>query len=509
MSSNTERIVKNTLFLYLRQIIIMLVSLFTVRIVLKTLGVEDYGIYNIVSGIILFFSFFYNTMINTTQRFLNTAMGQNDDEKVRDVFNISIIIHVIIAFLLLILAETIGIIFFFKVLNIPPERHNAAFFVYHLSVLLSFINILRVPYSSLIFSYEKMSIFAFISVFEAFYKLAIAFLLTSFIFDKLIFYSILLCFGVLIIFFIEKITCNILFKTSHFRICRDKTLYRQMASFSGWSFFTPFAGACQNHGTNIILNIFHGVTLNAAMGISSQVKTAVYSFVSNFQTAYKPQIIKSYASNDFDYFMRLLFQTSKISFYLLFVIILPLFINADFIFNIWLVNIPEYSVIFTRLLLIDIIIMAVSGPLTNAIQAIGDIKHYQIFSSILLFLNLPFSFFLLLFNFNPVWIIIIRIALEFILYIWRVVFLKSKINLSIKTYINGIIFPILLISSISILINLVLYNIFDNLLCLITTTAASIILIIPLIYYIGFNIQERMFIINYLKNKFLKKKDTI
>lgn len=318
MPSNTARIAKNTLMLYFRQILIMLVSLYTVRVVLEVLGAEDYGIYNMVGGVVVLFTFLNTAMTSATQRFLNFALGQNDTEQARDVYSASLVIHALISVLVVVLAQAVGLWFFYNVLNIPPERQAAAFAVYQFSVAATVIGILQVPYRATIIAYEKMSFFAMLSIIEAGLRLGVVFLLPVILFDKLIVYAFLVCITGIVVLLMYKLYCNKTFETARFRYCRDKELFRQLLGFSGWSVFGGVASVSRDQGTNVLLNIFHGVTVNAAMGIATQINSAVYQFVSNFQTAFRPQIVKSYSAKEYDYFMQLIFRTAKASFCLLF-----------------------------------------------------------------------------------------------------------------------------------------------------------------------------------------------
>ncbi|MDR0504035.1 MAG: oligosaccharide flippase family protein [Treponema sp.] len=504
MSSNTKRIAKNTLLLYFRQILTMLISLYTVRIILDVLGIEDYGIYNVVAGFVVIFSFLNSAMTSATQRFLNYAMGEKDDKQLGNVFSLSIIIHVIIALLAVVLAETLGLWIFKTFLSIPRQRYNAAFLVYQFSVLATVINIVKVPFGALVIAHEKMSFYAFISIFEAIFKLAVAFLLLILLYDKLIIYSLLTSISALIIFIIKIIYCKKMFNTVCFNYNKDILLLKNFTSFSFWSVFGQLANLCKVNGTNVILNIFHGVTLNAAMGLSTQVKMAVFTFVSNFQTAFRPQIVKSYAVRDFDYFFKLIFQTSKISFYLMFIFSLPLFLNLDFVLFLWLKEYPDYSVIFIRIMIIDSLLNALSGPLYTSIQATGDIKKYQIITSILVILNLPVSLLFLYLKFSPVYILITRLAIDSIILAFQVYLLRIKVNFSVFLYIKDVILPILaimfIVSGLSIFINVF----FIDWACLLLSCAVSVAGTVLLAYFFGLNSQEKIFINDWITRKLLK-----
>ena len=490
-SVSNKRIAKNTLMLYFRQILVMLVSLYTVRVVLGILGVEDYGIYNVVGGVILMISFLNRAMTQATQRFLNFAMGKNDAEQVRNVFSVSFIIHILIALLVIVLAETVGLWIFYNLLHIPVGRQTAALVVYHFSVIATVIGIVRIPFDATIIAYEKMSFFAMISIVEVLLKLSIVFLLPIILFDKLIVYAFLIAVVGLVLFFLYKIYCNRIFETVHFRYCKDKKLFRQLAGFSGWSVFGSFAEVSRSHGTNILINIFHGVTVNAAMGIADQVNTAVYNFVSNFQTAFRPQIIKSYAAKEYDSFMKLIFRTSKISFFLLFCFVLPICINADFVLQLWLKNVPDYSIVFTRLMLIFSLEAALVGPLITSIQATGNIKKYQLVISCFVFANLPVSLLFLWLGFSPEWVLFIKIGLYAAGFVWRLFFLRGLINFPVISFLREVIVPVLIITVTSSLITIFLAEFFMIWTKLIFSCIVSTFCITCLTYWIGINTHEK------------------
>ena len=482
----------------------MLVKLFTVRVILGILGVEDYGIYNIVGSVVIIFTFMNSGMTSATQRFLNFAIGQNDFKQARNVFSISFIIHIIIALLVVIFAETIGLWFFFTWLNIPADRQSAAFIVYQFSVLTTVICIIQVPYLSVIIAHEKMSFFALLSIIEVLLRLGSVFLLEIIFFDKLIVYAFLFFIITLIIFFLHKIYCNKVFETARFHFCKDKKLLKHLAEFSGWTIFGQFTGASRTHGINILINIFNGVAVNAAMGLATQINSAVFTFVTNFQTAFRPQIIKSYATKNYDYFIKLIFRTSKISFYMLLFLIMPLYLNADFVLQIWLKNVPDYTFVFTKIILLHSLIEAIAGPLWMSIQATGDIKKYQIVISCFAITNLLLTLIFLLLGYSPVWVLIIKIFISVITLFWRIFFLRDRINLPVLKFFREVITPIILITVISGLINILLINFFFEWVKLIFTCIVSTISIGCLIYFIGINSDEKILLRNWI-NRLIKR----
>jgi len=498
MTSKSVLIAKNTLMLYSRQIFTMLVSLYTVRVVLEILGVEDYGIYGVVGGLVVFFMFLNVT--NASQRFMNFALGRNDREQARDVYSTSIVIHVLIAVLVIILAQTIGLWFFHTQLNIPPERQSAALVAYQFFILAKVIDILQAPYRATIIAHEKMSFFAMLSIVEATFRLGIVFLLPVIQFDKLKAYVFLVCITNIVILLIHKIYCNRTFELARFRYCSDKELYRQMLTFSGWNVFGGLAAMSREHGINIMVNIFHGVTVNAALGIAGQINSAIFQFVTNFQVAFQPQIVKSYAAKDYDYFMRLIFRTVKISFCLLFFFVLPLSINAKFVLQVWLNNVPEYTVVFIQLILAFSLIRATLGPFWMSIQATGDIKRYEVIASCFLFANLPFSFLSLWMGFSPIGVLFIRIGLEAVLFAVLVFYLGARIELPIFKFFCEVILPIFIIAGISSFVTIFSMNIFvGNWNRLIISCIISTISIGCLMYQFGLSKQDKISLLNWIK----------
>lgn len=503
--SNSKRIAKNTLMLYFRQILIMLVSLYTVRVVLNVLGAEDYGIYNVVAGVVVLFSFVNNAMATSTQRFLNFYLGRNETEKVRETFSSSCIIHLGICIIFLLLAETIGLWFVKCKLNIPDNRHHVVIIVYQLAIISTIFNILRVPYNAVMIAYEKMDFFAYISILEVFLKLGIVFILKVVPIDKLVIYSFLVAFVSFFILIIFKLCCNRKFDVAHFHKINDIELVKEIMTFSGWSLFGATASVCNTQGINLILNIFTNVTVNAAMGIANQVNTAVYSFVSNFQLAFNPQLVKSYAANENDYFEDLLMKASKFSYYLLFIIFIPLYFNVDFVLQMWLKNVPEYSVDFVKLILIWSLIETLNGPLYMAIGATGKIKVYQILIGIINLLNIPFAIIAFILKASPLSVLYIRIGLNVFALIFRLVISKKTFFLSMKKYIKQVLISVGFISVTSYLFTYIVGHFFhEKLSYFFGTCICGSIFNLLFIWVIGLSKNERFMILSKVKGK-LKK----
>ena len=447
-SQNNKRIAKNTLMLYIRMILIMLVSLYTSRVILKALGVENFGLYNVIGGVVVLFTFINNAMVNSTQRFLNFEIGRNNHEEAQKVFSASLNIHFLIAGIFFLLAETVGLWFLNKYILIPDGRETAANWVYQFSIIVSMLNIIRSPYNAAIIAHEHMSFYAYVSVIEVMLKLAIVYMVYLFA-DRLIAYAFLMMLVTLIVLGAYYVFCRKKYQICRYRFEYDRKRYLALAGFSGWSLFGSFANIGASQGINIILNMFFGVAVNAAMGIANQVNAAVYQFVSNFQTAFNPQIIKSYAEGDRTYFISLIINTSRYSFLLLFLLALPIYICCPEILSIWLGTVPDYAVEFCRLMLLFLLIDAVQGPLWVSAQATGRIRNYQILMSALILLNLPITYVLLIFFKNPEIALIVRVAVNFVTAIVRVVYLNHLYNFPIGRYIKEVFIRCLMVLVIS------------------------------------------------------------
>ena len=497
--SSTSRIAKNTIALYFRQILIMLVSLYTVRVVLNTLGAENYGIYNVVAGVVVLFSFVNNAMATSVQRFLNFYLGKNDTEKTRNVYSASLVIHGIICLIFTVLAETVGLWFVNAKLNIPTGRSNAAFWCYQTAVITTLANIMRVPYNAVIIAYEKMSFFAGLSIVEAVLKLSVVFLLKITHLDKLVFYSFLLTGVSFVILAIYKFYCNKNFEIAHYRKNQDKGLGKELVSFSGWSLFGAVANVANTQGTNIVLNIFTNVTVNAAMGIANQVNAAVYSFVSNFQTAFNPQLVKNYAAGEKKELNQLIFRASKFSFLLLWLIVLPLSLNLETVLTLWLKNVPEYSVVFVQLILICSLVDCMTYPIAVAVQASGNIKFYQIIISCFIFANLPLSILFRFWGMSPYSVLFIRFFLCLFILVFRVLYLNFSQSFSVKNFIFQVLLRCAVIVAISFFITKLLTSHFSGLGYFICSCLFSVFSIIVLSFPILFTPEERKYAFSFIR----------
>ena len=508
-SDNNKRIAKNTLFLYLRMFVMMLTALFTSRIVLDVLGAADYGLNNVIGGVVVLFSFLNNALISATQRYLNFHLGRKDYKQTNVVFCMSMNTYFLLSILVIILGETVGIWFVDTQLNIPQERMYAAQWVYQFTLIQFVISLLRVPYNATIIAYERMNFYAYVSLLEVIAKLLVVYLLYVTMFDKLIFYSFLYTIVPLIITFVYKLYCNKCFDTTKYKTIWDKVAFKEMFSFSGWSLFGSLANLAAQQGLNILINIFYGVTVNAAAGIANQVSNNVYGFISNFQTAFQPQIVKTYAAQEIERFNKLIFQTSKFSYFMVIVLVMPILFTIDGILEIWLKEVPEYTAIFCRLILVYLSIEAITAPLWMSVQATGKIRNYQMLMAGLIFLNFPIAYIVLKIGLPVYSVWIVRIVVNIVVMIARCIYMKKKLNFPLLPYIKAVIVPIVSVTIVAIPIPVLLYytihGFWQNMIIVGFVTFA---LTMTDVYFVGMNTHEKQMGRNMILKKvpFLKSK---
>lgn len=505
ISQNNKRIAKNTMMLYIRMFVMLAVGLYTSRVVLEVLGVTDYGIYNIIGGVVVLFSFLNSALTSATQRFLNYNLGRKDIEGVHRVFCMSMNAYLLLSILFLILAETIGLWFVNTQLNIPPERYHAAFWVYQFTILTFIVNLLRIPYNASIIAYERMDFYAYVSLIEIILKLLVVYLLYITAYDKLIFYSLLYMIIPFMMNVVYKIYCNRFLVTTKYKRLWDKDIFHSLFSFSGWSLFGSLANMSAQQGINILINIFYGVTANAAVGIANQVTSHVYQFISNFQIAFQPQIIKTYAANEIETFHKLIFRSSKFSYYMMFVLAFPIILTTQDILEIWLVEVPENTAIFCQLILGFLIIECVTAPLWMAVQATGKIRHYQILMAICIFLNFPLTYFVFEIGMPVYTAWIIRIVVNVITFMMRCLYMKKYMDFPVLPFLKEVIKPIFIVSIISIPIPLFLTNVlrgdlFDLFLIIIICIIISVVVILKF----GLEDNEQNMIKMFVYKKFLR-----
>ncbi|WP_299576285.1 MATE family efflux transporter [uncultured Sunxiuqinia sp.] len=461
MSTN-KRIAKNTAFLYMRMLIMMGISFYTTRILLKELGINDYGIYNVVGGVVAMFSSLRGLFASATQRFLNYEVGKSEFGGVTKIFSMSINIHIILSATFLFFAEFIGLWYINNKLVIEPERLFAAQVVFHLSVFSAIITIMTVPYDATIIAKEKMNVYAYISILDGFLKLMVVILLGYLRFDKLILYAILILIVSLITRLLSTIYCKKNFPFCKYQFSWNLKLFKQMGSFAGWNFFGNSAYVLANEGGNILLNLFGGTSINAARGIAYQVRSATTQFITNLITAANPRIVQLYAQKKSDEFFKLIFFTSKASFFVSLALILPVLSSTDFLLNIWLKTVPSYTTIFVQLILVFILIRIFHGPLDSLFKATGKIKTYQLIDASILFLNFPISYLLLSHGFKFYVVFIVMIGMELINLFALLILATKTISLDLKSYLLKVLFPSFKVLVVCFPISMVLTNLSEH-----------------------------------------------
>ena len=503
--SNSKRIAKNTLLLYFRMILIMVVSLYTSRIILNELGVEDFGIYNLVAGVVILFSFLSNAMITATQRYLSIAIGKKDEKYIQAVFSTSLLSHFFLIFFIFLAAETIGLWLINAKLEIPADRMSATNFVYQLAILTTCVNIIRIPYNASIIANERMSFFAYVSIVETFLKLAVVWALAITPGDKLVIYSFLLLLVAIVIDIAYWYYCQRFLLANKFYLKTNKKLFVELTSFSVWNLFGGLADIGYKQGTNIILNLFWGVSINAVLGITNQIRNALVPFIGNLQLAVNPQMVKSYALGDYEYFKILVYRISKYSYFLMLIIVFPIIFNIDLILELWLKNPPEHTAIFAILSSVYCLVDSLTGPLWAAMQAGGKIKRFQIVTGICLLLNLPVSYLFLMYGYAPSVVLIIQIVITGFTVGVRVLFVKYYLQFSIRNYVREVIFPIVFVTTLSLPIALYIYAETGGYYRLLL-----FILFVPMMCYIiyvcGTCKSEKEMVMRSIRTKFLKRK---
>lgn len=494
ISSNNRRIAKNAVYLYLRTFVVLIVSLFISRVVLQALGEVDYGIYNVVGGIVVLFAFLNTSLSVATQRFLTFELGKDNLEGVRKIFSTSIFAHFTIALVVLIACETVGLWLLNSKLNIPADRMTAAFWVFQFSVAGCCFQILRIPYNALVIAYEKMSFYAYASIIETFLKLLIAYVILYCGSDKLVFYSILMTAAILITNILYYIYCRRSFDGYRLRLVWDKKLYSRLMGFSGWSMLGSGTNVITNQGQSFIFNILCGVLLNTALGVVHQVTIAMTSFYSSFQTAFTPQLVKNYASENHSQFYSLLYRSSRFSYYLAILVALPLIVYCGPVLNLWLVKVPEYAVPFTQIMIAYCVIDSLASPLWTSVQACGNIRNYQITVSALTLLALPVTYVLLKLGISPVYAILAKLLLNVVIYFARLYFTHSLVSLNIREYYRHVLVKIMRVTALSSVAPLICMYYFTHgwaVLCGILSILVATFLIIV---FTGLTSSERLFL---------------
>ncbi len=499
--SSNKRIAKNTLLLYARMLLLLVVSLYTSRIVLATLGVEDYGLYNVVGGIVVMFTFINKAMGNSTSRYITFALGKGDKTELKNVVGVSFFIHWVLAVIILLLAETVGLWFLYNKMVIPEARMTAAFWVYQFSVVSCMVSIISVPFNSMIIAHEKMGAFAFISILDAVLKLLIVYLIQISSFDKLILYAALLL-GVMILDrLIYQVYCHRHFEEARHIKFQKTGLVKQMTSFAVWSLVGNLSYVCYTQGLNILLNMFFGPAVNAARGVAVQVEGVINGFVTNFQTAVNPQITKSYAADEKGRVRELLFLSSKFSFYLLLILCLPVFLEAPAILGLWLVEVPEHTVNFIRLLILIMMAQSLHNPVSMIKSATGRIRTYQLIIGGILLLIVPISYIALKMGAPSETVFIVHLVVQLVAQTMAVLMTKNDIGLSFRIYLKDVILRVLTVTLLASIIPVSLYIYLpDTLLNMLIVIFISLLSVCVSVLFAGMNSRERVFLLEKVSN---------
>ena len=504
-SANNKRIAKNTIYLYIRMLLVMGVSLYTSRLTLEILGVEDYGIYTVVGGVVSMLAFLNSSMAISVQRFLSFEIGKDNLEKVRSIFNTSLLVHVFLAIIVVFLLETIGTWFVSHKLLIPDGRENAAMWVFQCVVVTTALSIVTVPYSAMIMAKEKMNIYAYVSIIDVVLRLLVLYLLLIVSYDKLIIYAILLSLQGLIMILINWGYCIWKFKEVRFAFIWNGKDFKGLMSFAGWSLLGELAWTFTGQGVGIILNQFFGPAVVAARGLAEQVNMAVSRFVQGFQTASNPQLIKLYASGEIDQMMMLLFRVTRFSYYILLFLSLPLILEMEYVLNLWLAEVPPHTVYFCQLILINSLTMALSNPLSQVARAYGKIRKYQMWVSFALLLNFPISYIALYIGLPPESVMIVYFTISVLLVLIRLLICKPMIALSIKKYVEDIIFRVAMVSVLSVILPIIVVLFIEPSFSRLMLTSVISVLSIAIFSFVCGMPKEDRIVVGRIINRILKR----
>ena len=473
----------------------MAVTLYTSRVVLNTLGVEDYGIYNVVGGIIVMFGFINSSMASATQRYITFALGRGDAEGLQRVFSTALQIHVLIAALVVLLGETVGLWFLYTKMQIPAGRMDAAFWVLQCSILSTVVMMVSVPYNADIIAHERMSAFAYISILEAVLKLAVVYLLLVFPCDKLTLYAFLLLLVQLLMRLCYGRYCGRHFPESRYRHIWDMALFKEMTGFAGWSMFGNLSVVLYGQGLNMLLNVFFGPVVNAARAVAVQVQTAVQQFVGNFQMALNPQITKTYAAGAMDDMHRLMFRSARFSFYLLLLLALPVLLETDFILALWLKTVPDHTVVFLRIMICISLIYTLANPLIVANQATGRVKKYQAVCGSILLMILPVSYVCLRLGCQAYSVFIVHFVIELVAQLARMVMLRPLIGIRLRDYFVNVYSRAFVVVVLSVIVPFAVHeSIADTVARFFAVSIVCVLSVGGVAYAVGLTGGERVFV---------------
>ena len=501
---DNKRIAKNTIFLYFRSFLMMAIGIYSSRVILQALGVDDYGLYGAIGSIVAMFTIINGVLSVGTSRFLTFELGRNDFEKLRKTFSASLVMHTAMALILFVLLETIGLWFVNNRMNIPAGREFAANVIYQLSILSCMLSLTQVPYTACIIAHEKMDVYAYVGIVEVTFKLLLVILLLYVPFaDNLIAYAIILAIWSVGLQIWYRYYCYRRFSESHLMIVKDKTIYKSMLSYSLWDFVGQFCGTGNSQGLNILINMFFGVTVNAARTIAFQVENAITQFSNNFMTSVNPQIVKNYACGNKDRFFQLIYEAGRYSYYLLFMVSLPIFLESDYILQLWLVEVPEYTSLFLRFIIAITLVRVIARPLINGVHATGNVKVLNLTSGVYsagTFLPAVYLFFKL--GFPVWWCFIIQSFNASICTMLEIRALYKQVPFDVKDYLKKVyVWPISVSLIACVPSSLIVFNVESSFVRLCITIIISIVSTLFCVYYLGIDKKTRNKVLNVVNSK--------
>lgn len=506
MATSEKRIAKNTIFLYIRMMVIMVVSIYTSRVILQSLGASDYGIYNVVGGVVSMMVFLNSALNASTSRFLTYELGVGDLQQLKKTFSASLNLHIIVAIIVLIICETIGLWFFYNKLNIPDDRMSAALWVYQFSIITMVVSYTQVPYNAALISHENMAVYAYVGLYEAVSRLLIAYAVTISPIDNLVFYGLLLMANTIAVQIFYRYYTRIKYEECQFRLIKDLALYKKLLSYSGWDLFGGVAGVSQNQGVNILLNIFFGPTVNAARAISMQVKSAVRTFVTNFLTAVRPQVVKNFAEQQYDEMYNLTFKATRFSLYLILAMIIPICFEIHFILNLWLGDgYPETTALFTIIILISAFFDVIEQGNNLAFHAIGRIKTGNIICGSIMILSLPISYVFLKLGGEAYVALIIVLISNLLSIVINLIIIHGYIEFSYRDLILNTYLPVIYVSVATVLPATLIHNYLqEGVLRLGLLLVVTEVVLAVSVYFLGMTRKEKSQFIRLVKNKIHK-----
>lgn len=505
-TADNKKIAKNTLYMYIRMGVTILIGFYTSRVVLRTLGVSDYGIYNAVGGIVSLFIFLNTAMTQATQRFMSYELGKGNKENLNRTFSMCLNVHILIAALIVLLCEVVGLWLLYNKMIIPEGRMNTAFWVFQFSIFTCVMNITQVPYNATLYSHEKFNIVAGLQILQSLLNLGFVIALQYIPFDKLLVYAFNMMLVQCSIIMLNRMYDIRHFEECHYKLFWDKAMFKQIMGYSSWSLAGDLANTLANQGVNILSNMFFGPAVNASRGIANQVNTAVGSFVGNFQGASIPQIVKLYAQGEKEPMVKLVISSSKISFFLFYILVLPICLEMHMLLYIWLQQVPEYMVAFSRLSLLIVLTQSLGGTLLFVIQATGRIKRYQMMSSIFNLSIFPITYVLFKLGFNPTAPFILTILIKMVVDITIYINVRYLADFPIMRFFKEVLMKIIIIGLVGAIVPVAIFlNLEEGWPRLIVLFAVSFLVNMLLVFYVGFSKHEREWVLSLVLKRHRKQ----